>query len=372
MAKRLVQIFCDLVAFDSPSYGERTICDYLKKALCQLGLEVTEDNAAKKIGGTAGNIYAVLPASAGMEQLPSLLFSGHMDTVQPCYGKQAVIHTDGTITSNGDTILGADDCSALAVILEALAVIQENKLLHRTIEILISAAEEPYCSGIKEFDFNKLHSKQAYILDMSGAVGGAAIQAPTILSFEITVQGKSSHAGFQPEAGIHAIAAAAEAIQKLQNGWLDQQTTRNIGTISGGTATNIIPDSCTVTGEIRSFSHETAWNAWEQTQKTFADTAACYGASVKVSHTVHIHAYHTSENHAVVKRFEKVCKQQGITVNLCSTMGGSDNNVLSQHGITGVVLAAAMNRVHSCEEYTTITELERIANIIVGLMCTED
>lgn len=370
--KRLVQTFCKLVSFDSPSYGERAICDYLKQTLLELGLNVEEDDAAKKIGGNAGNLYAFLPATAGMEHLPPLLFSGHMDTVEPSRGKRAIIHKDGKITSAGDTILGADDCAALAAILEALATIRDENLPHRAIEILFSVAEETYCIGIGAFDYNILKSREAYILDMSGPVGGAAVQAPTILSFEITVHGRSSHAGFIPEAGVHAIAAAAAAIQRLKNGWLSRETTRNIGTISGGTATNIVPDFCRITGEIRSFSHEAALASWDETKKAFTDAAMQYHALVETEFTVHVHAYQTPKDHPVVKRFESVCQAQGIPCKLRSTMGGSDNNPLSQHGVTGIVLATAMNNTHACTEYTTTAELTRIAAITAGLMCSEE
>ncbi|MCI6927200.1 M20/M25/M40 family metallo-hydrolase [Butyricicoccus porcorum] len=369
--ERLLQTFCTLVSFDSPSCGERKICDYLKETLKQLGLAVTEDDAAEKIGGTAGNIYAVLPATQGMESLPPLLFSGHMDTVEPSHGKQTVVHPDGTITSNGETVLGADDCAALAAILEALSVIQADQLPHRMIEVLFSAAEESYCTGIGMFDFNRIQAKEAYILDISGPVGGAATQAPTILSFRITVHGRASHAGFVPEAGIHAIAIAATAVHTLKNGWLDEQTTRNIGTISGGSQTNIVPELCVVTGEIRSFSHASAMAAWEETQTAFRDAVAQSGAELDMTHTIHVHAYHTPETHPVVKRFEAVCRKQGISCFLRSTMGGSDNNPLSEHGITGIVLATAMNNSHSCTEYTSIEELRRISAITVDLMCAE-
>ena len=153
--ERLVQTFCRMVSFDSPSYGEREICDFLTEHLTALGLRVQEDDAAQRIHGTAGNLYAYLPATQGMEQLPPLLFSGHMDTVEPSKGKKAIVHADGTITSDGSTVLGADDCAALAAILEALTVMQENHLPHRASEILFSVAEETYCIGASVFDFSK-------------------------------------------------------------------------------------------------------------------------------------------------------------------------------------------------------------------------
>lgn len=114
------------------------------------------------------------------------------------------------------------------------------------------------------------------------------VQAPTLLSFRIAVQGKASHAGFHPEQGIHAICVAASAARRLQNGWLDENTTRNIGTIHGGTQTNIVPERCVFTGEIRSFDHEQAMRTWEETKRVFEEEARSLGADVEAEHTVHI------------------------------------------------------------------------------------
>ena len=103
----------------------------------------------------------------------------------------------------------------------------------------------------------------------------------------------------------------------------------------------------------------------------FRRAAEQAGAALDMTHTIHVHAYHTPENHPVVKRFEAACQKQGISCFLRSTMGGSDNNPLSEHGITGIVLATAMNHTHSCTEYTSVSELERISAITVDLMCSE-
>ena len=53
---------------------------------------------------------------------------------------------------------------------------------------------------------------------------------------------------------------------------------------------------------------------------------------------------------------------------MTTTLGGSDNNNFSQHGINGIVLACAMEQVHSCQEYAEIAELEKITQITYELM----
>ena len=121
-------------------------------------------------------------------------------------GKHAIVHEDGRITSDGTTVLGADDVSALASYIEAIRTIQEQNISHGDIELAISVAEEPYDAGSAYYDFGRIQSRIGYTFDLAGEVGLAAIEAPSIVSFKIVVEGKSAHAGFNPEDGIHALA----------------------------------------------------------------------------------------------------------------------------------------------------------------------
>ena len=60
-------------------------------------------------------------------------------------------------------------------------------------------AEEVFIKGTDQLDFTKLRAKEAYVLDLSGAPGAAALRAPSLISFSVTVKGKAAHAGFNPE-----------------------------------------------------------------------------------------------------------------------------------------------------------------------------
>lgn len=362
---RITQTFCSLTKIDSPSFGERAMADCLTARLKRLGLTVAEDDAAEKTHGTAGNLLATLPGTQAGEPL---LFAAHMDTVAPALGKKAIVHPDGTITSDGTTVLGADDVSGLAIILEALESIKENTLPHRPLEILFTIAEEPYDCGSEVFDYSKVHAKEAYVLDLGGAAGGAAYAAPTICSFTFELTGKAAHAGFAPQEGIHAVAAAALAVSKLKMGKLDEETTLNIGTIQGGTATNIVPDKCTVSGELRSYSHQTAERVLQNVIAVFQDAAKTFGASCRFSSRFGCYAYEISKNHPVVQRYAAACQATGAKLNLFRTFGGSDANQFAKHGISGLVISSAMYRCHSCEEYTTVKDLQEAAEVIQKLM----
>lgn len=362
---RLTDTFINLTAIDSPYFAERQMADHLIAELKKLGLSVEEDDAGIKTNGTAGNLYAVLP---GTTHGTPLLFSGHMDTVQPALHKKAQKHTDGTITSDGTTVLGADDAAGLAAILEALTSVKEDSLPHRTLEILFTIAEEPYARGSEVFDYSKIRSKEAYVLDLTGSVGKAAYAAPTICSFSFEIFGKSSHAGFAPEEGIHAIAVAAQAVSQLKMGRIDEETTLNIGTIEGGNATNIVPDHCIVKGEIRSYTHATVERWLELLVSKFNDAAAAYGATCKVSSHFGCRAYEIPQQHSIIRRYGEACSKAGISMQLCKTFGGSDANSFALHGITGLVIANAMFCPHTCKEYTTVADLKKVADITQLLM----
>lgn len=143
-SSRLYEIFRELTAIYSPAFGERDFCSLLKSKLSALGAVCKEDDAGSKIGGNCGNLYGFL---AGELPGAPLLFSAHMDTVEPAAGKESVLYENGRITSDGTTILGADDVSGIAVILEALTRLRETGTPHRSIELLFPVAEEHYGLG---------------------------------------------------------------------------------------------------------------------------------------------------------------------------------------------------------------------------------
>jgi len=365
MSTRLWKTFKELSSIYSPSHGERELCDVLSQKLKSLGVTYREDQANDQIKGNCGNLFGYL--SGNITGCP-LLFSAHLDTVEPAKGKCAVLCEDGTILSKGNTILGADDVAGITVIIEAITRIREQNLPHRSIELLFPVAEEKYGAGSAVFDYNHIKSKEAYVLDLSGAIGEAANAAPTILSFEIMVRGKASHAGFAPENGIHAIMVTAKAIAQLPQGKPAPELTFNIGQIMGGKSTNIVPDECTVNGEIRGLDHMQVLSYWEKVKAIFNCEAQTAGAEMKATHEIKIKAYETTINSSVAQRFMQVCKNSKVPCRIHSTFGGSDQNNFALHGIDGLVIACGMHEVHSTREYSHLKELEDCVRLVMELM----
>ncbi len=371
---RILKEFLRLTAFDAESFHERKIAEYVKERLRSLGLVVEEDHAREKIAKehpeskeTASNIYAYLKGTKGGDPI---LFSSHLDTVKPGNGKKAILHEDGMITSDGTTVLGADDVSGLVSILEALTVIREKQLAHPDIEVLITVSEEPYCEGSRFVEYDRLRAKEGYVLDLDGPVGRAANAAPSILSTKIEIEGKAAHAGFAPELGINALTIAADALANIRTGRVYNDLTVNFGIIQGGSGRNIVPEFVEIHGEIRGLEHEKALCEAELIREIFDKAAKKHGGTVKFTVTEHTHSHHVSEDRSVVKRFQKVAQEEVRhgKPECITTYGGSDANRLNEHGIETIVLACAMEKCHTTQEYTALYELEKAARLTLGLM----
>lgn len=368
--ERMINEFKSLASIDSESRNERRMADALIGKLKTMGFEVIEDDTGKKIGGNAGNLYAVLP---GDPEIEPVLFSAHMDTVKPGSGKQAVVAPDGKITGNGKAVLGADDLNGICEILEGIRLVIESGQPHGDIEILFAAAEETYAEGSSNFDFGRIRSKTAYVLDMSEPVGKAAFKAPSIISFRIRVKGRAAHAGFNPEKGKNAILTAARAVSRLEFGHVgDGETTFNIGEIEGGAAPNIVPQECVLRGEVRGYVHEIAMEQVEKAEKVFEEEAERTGCSIECENKVHIYAYEIGKDEYVCRRFISACEQAGIPVpeggRFRTTFGGSDNNNFTRHGIRGIVLGNGMKDSHSVQENTTAGQLLQGAKLVAALI----
>ncbi|MBE6724466.1 MAG: M20/M25/M40 family metallo-hydrolase [Ruminococcaceae bacterium] len=366
---RLLDTFLTLTGFDSESFGERAIADELKKRLSALGLTVEEDRADELCGqkseNSAGNVYGFLP---GNRPGTPILLSSHMDTVKPGIGKRAVVSPDGTITSDGTTVLGADDAGGLSAILEALTVLREDGILHADVEVLFPCAEEIYGRGSEVFDYGKLRAKESYCFDLTGEIGEAVTRAPTILSLNITVEGRGAHAGFNPEDGINALTAAARALVRIPTGRVAEDTTVNFGRIEGGSVTNAVPAKVVLGGEIRSLRHEEALRKSEEITRIFAEEAEALGASAVVESKEMVRAYETPEDSPVVTRFADAAREVGLEPSFGYTFGGADQNHFSKFGLSGIVAASAMHDVHTVHEYTRLDELEQLTALILALI----
>jgi len=369
--KRIVDEFLKLVQIDSPSLHEREIADYLKQKLTGLGLEVVEDRAGRAIGNSigsqTGNLIATMKGN--LPNAPAVLFCAHMDTVEPGRGVKPVIRDDA-IYSDGTTVLGGDDKAGIAAIIEAICVLKEKNIPHGDLEVVFTVAEEGGLRGAKNLDRQRLKAKIGYVLDCDGPAGTIITRAPSQYRIKATIIGKAAHAGICPEEGVNAIFVASTAIARMKLGRIDEETTCNIGVISGGKATNIIPDMVHIEGETRSIDPDKLEKQTDSMITILEQTAGEMNARASIEKELLYPRLKLDESDQVVKIAMKAARILGKEPVLTSTGGGSDANILNGYGIPTANLGIGMNKVHSTEEFITIDNLVLNARYVVEIVRT--
>ena len=363
----LLNEFLELTSYSVPSRHESEIRKCLKTKLEALGFSVSEDNAFPETN--SGSLYGFLPGTIPGEPI---LFTAHMDTVTPCENKRITVEPDGLFHTDGTTILGGDDVTGIVEFLEAIRQIQKENLPHRDVEIIFTACEEYFVEGAKRLDYSRIRSRECYVLDTDGEIGRAVLAAPTGVRILANITGKAAHAALAPEEGINAIAAASKAVSMMKLGRIDEDTTANIGIIKGGISGNIVPETCFVEGETRSLNHDSAMEQTEHMVSCFKTAAEEMGARADVTAQVVYNAWSVSEDSALCRRFRRAAEAQGLTPKFERACGGSDASFLSEHGISCLVLATGMHEIHSVREYTTLGEMEIMAQVVKAIICDEN
>ncbi|HLN86785.1 MAG TPA: M20/M25/M40 family metallo-hydrolase, partial [Candidatus Limnocylindrales bacterium] len=221
--ERIKNFLIELIKIDSLSRQEFYVAMRLKRELEELGASVTIDDAGAKVGGNVGNVIGKFPGNVPQSQ--PLLLSAHMDTVVP--GEGIVPILEGNILrTNGQTVLGGDDKSGVAIICEVLRVIKEHHLPCGAIDVVFTICEEAGLIGAKCLDIAQLRARTGLVLD-SDSVGFLFTKAPAANRMEFRVHGLEAHAGVCPEKGINAIKVAAEGIAQMPLGRIDHETTAN-------------------------------------------------------------------------------------------------------------------------------------------------
>ena len=366
--QRLAQRFKALVEIDSLSRQELDVALELEKTLTAMGAIVCYDTAGEKVGGNCSNLVAKFKGTVDVEPV---FLSGHMDTVGPGEGIK-IRFEDGIFRSDGTTILGADDKSALAIILEVMDVILENKIDYPRVEIIFTVCEEIGLLGAKHFDYSLIDSKFGYILD-STDTHGIVTKAPAANKIIIKIYGKAAHSGAEPENGVSAIMVASKAISALKLGRIDEETTCNLGTIKGGVATNIVPDFVEIHGEARSHDVGKLKRITDNIVNTFYTIAEGFEENSdfpRIEAVVENDFTNTniSENHRAIKLARKAADNLGITLASKTIGGGADANIFFGKGIVAGVLGTGMTAVHTLNESIAIKDMENSANLVLEIL----
>ena len=260
MKKEIVERFLRYVGFDTQSSEEAEgkcpstekqlrLAEYLVEELTEMGMQEVEMDAH-------GYVYATLPASEGLEEVPVVGFIAHMDTSPDCSGadvKPRIIENyDGTdivldeaegivtrvsqfpellahkgediIVTDGHTLLGADDKAGIAEIMTAMSyLLAHPEVKHGKVRVCFNPDEEIGC-GAHLFEVEKFGCQWAYTMDGS-EVGELEYENFNAASAKIVVNGVSVHPGYAKDKMVNAALLATEFAQQMPENEVPERTT---------------------------------------------------------------------------------------------------------------------------------------------------
>lgn len=366
---RLTDYTMDLITIDSPSKQEKEVAMKLKYDMEQIGAQCSFDSADEKVGGNVGNLTVKVK---GNTDAPPFFFSSHMDTVSPGIGIKPHIK-EGIMRSDGTTILGSDDKSGVAIIVEVIKSLKENNIPHGDIEVAFTICEEIGLLGAKYYDINNISAKHGIVLD-SSTPDRLVLRCPSAEELNFTVHGIEAHAGLCPQDGISAIKVASDAISTMTFGRIDHETTSNIGIIKGGIATNIVTGKVEVVGEVRSHDEQKLKSQVYHMTECFMNSAKKYKivldgkqleAKVEVRTERSYDRMDVGDDSFITKLVLKAVQNLGHKVKLHTTGGGCDANYFNKFGLSCANLGTGMYELHTVNEYLVLEEQQRCAKIML-------
>ncbi len=361
----VLELFTELAAIPSPSGEERAVADVVAAYLRDCAVDVDEDDTGPSIGSSAGNLYArVEPTAPGTP----IFLCAHLDTVPPTSRIEPVVDDDGIVRNAAGTILGADDKSAVAVMLEATRRVLAERRPHAGIELVFTPKEEVGLIGANAFDTSRLSARHGFVYDQAAPIGEVVLGAPFAQSLVVTYHGRATHAGMYPEDGRNAIAAAARAIAELRLGRVDEDSTANVGVIEGGVATNIVAELCTFHAEARSHDERKLTDLVQEMLDSFSFAAEAGDCRVDVESRKSYGGYRLKREDEVVRLAVAALRRSEVEPSFVLSGGAADANVFNGKGIQCLNLANGMVDIHTPDERIAVADLEAMVDVTLALV----
>ena len=344
--------------------------------------------------------YARLPSSSGMEGKPSICLLAHIDTVEEVSGKDVkpIIHEnysgepiklpygnildpkedkvlalaakdkDTVITSDGNTLLGADDKAGVSEIMTALEYfVQHPEEKHGDIEVIFSPDEETG-HGMDNVPLELIKSKCAYTVD-GGHIGELETECFNAYKSEIQFTGKAMHTGTARPNMINAINMVTAFVQLLPHHQMPETTDGRMGfyapmEISGGM------EKASLTLFLRDFDEKGMKMRLSMVEQLAQAAADSYGGSVKVTHTKqYINMKTIMDQHPeVVSNLVCAYKNAGIEPVFPPIRGGTDGSRLTEMGIPTPNIFTGGHNYHSRSEWASLSQMVCAVNVLIQLV----
>ena len=272
------------------------------------------------------------------------------------------------IRNAGGTILGGDNKAAVVQMLEGVRRVLVERLPHAGLELLFTRQEEIGLLGAAAFDHTRLHAELGFVYDQEGAIGEIILGAPYAQGLEITFHGRAAHAGMAPEEGRSAIQAAAKAIADFRLGRVDEVSTANVGVIRGGTAGNIVPDTCSFLAEARSHDERKLGELVQEMLDACAFAASETECELQSELRKTYRGYRFAKSDDVVRLAAQALERCGHEVRYGLSGGAADANVFNERGLRCLNLTHGVHDFHSPDERITVSDLEAMVDLTVALV----
>jgi len=364
---------------------EAAVADHLESVLLSCGVPaeaIRRDKAfeTSEYGGQCGNLIVRFPA-VGRHAGPARLFSAHMDTVPLAVGCRPRLVQLGDQSGKGgrivndaaDTALGGDNRTGCAVLLHVARMLAGERASQPRppVWLVFFVQEEVGLVGSRQFDvdtFDTSDGMWGFNFD-GGRVDQIVTKVTGTWRFKIDLRGVAAHAGAHPGSGASAAVAAAHAIASLdRDGWhgpidtAEGRGSANIGTLQGGTGTNVVMDRLEILAEVR--SHDGAFrdrllavykDAFSQAaSRTKNRQGRC--AEVSFADGPRYESFALEDDAPVVVAAVAAGKACGLQPTLVSNDGGMDANHLNAKGVPTVTFGAGQHDVHAPGEWVDLEE----------------
>lgn len=348
-----------------------------------------------------GYVYATIPANT-IKAMPVICFCSHVDTAPDCSGSgvKPIVHRnyDGgnivlpddesqvlgpakypyllkhvgkdIITASGHTLLGADDKSGVAIIMDlAHYLLAHPGVKHGKIRILFTPDEE-VGRGTDRLDMQKLGADFGYTLD-GGEAGDLEDETFSADGAQITIHGVSAHPGYAKNKLVNALKLAGEILAALpKEGWSPETTSGKQGFVHpvhfGG-----IAEKATIDFIVRDF--DTAQLAVHEARlKKIAEEIVAKYPGATLEFTVREQYRNMKEvldKHPQVIAFAKeAIEKAGLPVRMESIRGGTDGSRLSFIGLPCPNIFTGMQGIHSKTEWIGISDMQKAVETLVHLV----
>ena len=348
-----------------------------------------------------GYVYATIPSNSD-KKVPVICFCSHVDTAPDCSGTDVkpILHKnyDGSdiilpddatqiitlndypylrehigsdvITASGLTLLGADDKSGLAIIMDtANYLVNHPGIKHGEIKILFTPDEE-VGKGTAKVDLNKLHADFAYTLD-GGEAGTFEDETFSADSVRITINGVISHPGYAKDKMVNALKIAGEVLAALpKTEWSPETTTKREGFVHP-VAVNGIADKVVMEFIVRDFitanleKHEERLRAIvEQIIKNYPKAMMQFVVTEQYRNMKEI----LDKNPQAVANAAEAYRRSGLVVKNEPIRGGTDGSRLSFMGLPCPNIFTGMHAIHSRHEWIGVKDMEKAVEVLVNLV----